>query len=516
MASPKTSGKGADVEVYGPAGFTAALCQRHRVWAVDATDRDELPNGWRTLAENLFHEIATVMLLRPAGMLVVRSIRDEAGGLALDLDPVAETSAALRAYRAVQRLVETARRTSERTCSVCGEPGRLRSAPAAYSTRCDAHAGDPEPGRATPACLGRLETAGRVLRGTRQPTGHTTEPAASEWHHTLYDLADVEAALGRRRRGQGSSPTSPVFVGDPEELPIREVDTDQQALLRGLLDAGEAGGRRTLTGPGPASLAGLDGLHARAPHMAEVTALVRRHLRAAIAMGLPTSLPAIMLLGEPGTGKTWFMQRLAAVLGLPFRRYSMSGQSLADGLVGAYPTWRNAQPGLVAKCLLAERVANPLVLVDEVDKAGSHQLEDPLRAFYDLLEPEGARTFTDEYLGFPMDAARVLWMLAGNDLAPLPVPILDRLTVISVPSPDEAHLRAVVASVYEDCNAARRFFFPPELDEGVTDRLLETNPRGIRKAVAEAMTRAAADERRAIRADDIVVPSPPRRAIGFR
>ncbi len=169
-----------------------------------------------------------------------------------------------------------------------------------------------------------------------------------------------------------------------------------------------------------------------------------------MAMGLPTAFPALMLLGEPGTGKTWFLSRLAALLGLPHRRYNMSGQSLADGLVGAYPTWRNAQPGLVAKCLLGECVANPLVLVDEVDKAGSHQMEDPYRAFYDLLEPQGARSFTDEYLGFPMDASRVLWVLAGNDIAPLPAPILDRLTVVAVKTPDEAHLRAIAASVYEE------------------------------------------------------------------
>lgn len=518
MSSPTPGGEGAAVQLAGRHGFTTGLCHRHRVWAVDATERDELPEGWRTLAEELFDKIATVMAQRPATMLVVRGLREEAGGLAPDIHLVADTPAALWAIPHVQRLIEGARRASERTCSVCGGPGRVRSALNAHSTRCDAHAGEPETGQPTPAHLGEIGAAGLGSWGASERAATPTEAPApgGGWDHALYDVADVGAALGHRRWGRGASPPGSVYLGDPEELPTREVDTDQQAFLRRLLDAGEAGGWRALTVPEPASLAGLDALHARAPHMAEVTALVRRHLRAAIAMGLPTSLPALMLLGEPGTGKTWFLQRLAAVLGLPFRRYSMSGQSLADGLVGANPTWRNAQSGLVAKTLLGERVANPLVLVDEFDKARSHQMEDPYRGFYDLLEPEGARTFTDEYLGFPMDASRVSWVLAGNDIAPLPAPIVDRLTVVIVPAPDEAHLRAVAASIYADCNEVRRRFFPPTLDEAVADRLLETNPRGIRTAVSEAMTRAASDGRRALRADDVVVPASPRRPIGFR
>lgn len=61
----------------------------------------------------------------------------------------------------------------------------------------------------------------------------------------------------------------------------------------------------------------------------------------------------------------------------------------------------------------------------------------------------------------------MLWVLAGNDLAPLPAPILDRLKVVPVPTPDGAHLRAVAASVYEEDSAARGRCFPPAIDEAV-------------------------------------------------
>lgn len=490
--------------------FTRWLCRRNGTWALDATTTEEVPEGWRALVHRLFEKIADVMGEWPAAMVEVRSLRAESGGLAADLAIVGPTGRAASALGAVDVLVEQARRASELTCSMCGEPGRVRSA-AANAASCDAHAGTRaalDKGPDVEARRGRSVGADEIA-----PPADAYHPPsdASVRDHRLYRLADVEAALGRR--GGGACWFDP---HRPNDLPGPEVDTDQQRYLRTLLDDGERGTRRALSRPPPESLAALDALQRRAPHMAEVIALVRRHVQAAVAIGLPVSLPAVMLVGEPGTGKSWFLSRLASLLAIPHRRHPMNGQSLADGLSGSHPTWRNAQPGLVARCLLAERVANPLVLVDEVDKAGSHGMEDPYRALYDLLEPEGARAFVDEYLGFPIDASRVLWVLAGNDLAPLPAAILDRLTIIAVPTPDEGHLRAVAASLYEECNAARRSFFPAAMGEDVLERLLGINPRGIRRSIAEAMTRAAADGRRTLRADDVVLPPPPRRAIGFR
>lgn len=516
MPALTSDGAGAEDRPVADVAFTKDLCERHRVWAVDATGPEDVPQGWRELARRLFDQIASVMASRRVGMLVVRGLGEEHGALVVDVRSLGLTDEAGRAFRSVRRLIRLARRTSERTCSVCGGPGRIRFVEGRCATRCDAHVG--ELGKAIDAATVRCSETVDELWAARGREGGARVPADAHASvapgHRLYELADLKAAL-RRPVGRAASDLPGSFAGDPDE-PATDIDTEQQAYLRALLAYGEEGSLRVLARPGPTSLTALDELGARAPHMAEVTALVRLHLKAAIAMDLPTSLPAIMLLGEPGTGKTWYLGRLAALLGVPYRRYPMSGQSLADGLVGASPTWRNARPGLVAQSLLAERVANPLLLVDEVDKARSHAMEDPYRGFYDLLEPEGARSFVDEYLGFSLDASRVLWVLAGNDLSPLPAPIVDRLAVVTVPTPEEAHLRAVAASIYDECNAARCLFFAAFLEDSVVARLVETNPRGIRKAIIEAMTRAAASGRRILSADDVVVPKPPRRSIGFR
>ena len=99
------------------------------------------------------------------------------------------------------------------------------------------------------------------------------------------------------------------------------------------------------------------------------------------------------------------------------------------------------------------------MLVNEVDKASAGSwVSDPYRPFYALLGPSVSRRFLDEFLQFEMDASAIWWVLAGNDLAPLPGPVRDRLIVIEVPLMSEAHLTAVVYSIYVETNAAMNGF----------------------------------------------------------
>ena len=224
--------------------------------------------------------------------------------------------------------------------------------------------------------------------------------------HALYDLDDVEAALGRDNRRS--------FQGDPDEegrLTIRH------EALQALLDAGETGRWRALTYATGAAIEDVQGLTARAPHMRSVIDLVVRRLRAARTIGMPITLPPMLLLGPPGVGKTWLMARLAERLHVPFRNFNMNLVTLGDTLSGNHPVWRASAPGLVATTLLREHVANPLILVDELDKPPTRQSggdRDMYRPFYSLLEPEGARRFVDDHLGVPIDAARVMWVAAAN------------------------------------------------------------------------------------------------------
>ncbi len=346
-------------------------------------------------------------------------------------------------------------------------------------------------------------------------SGPVAPLAIAETRLSLYETNDVRAALGLAL-GYGPPVRDGAWDGD---LPERVAeDTEHQARLRSILSAGEGGRWRDLAYPGRDTSDRILALGARAPHLDVLTRLVETNVRAALAMGMPTFLEPVLLVGEPGVGKTWLLSRLGEVLGLPFRSYQMSSSSLAEGLSGAHPSWRNSGPGLVARTLLTQPIANALFFVDEFDKTHAHSNNsDPFRPFYSLLEPEGARSFTDEFLGFGIDASRALWVLAANDASGLPKAILDRVVVIDVPEMVREQRVVVATSVYEEANAARRGFFGAALPPPVLERLADLSPRSARVTIERAMTVAAADGRRMLREDDVRPrPARPPARIGFR
>ncbi len=329
-----------------------------------------------------------------------------------------------------------------------------------------------------------------------------TEQGRSPALHALYDLADVAAALGT---GQGQS-----FAGDPiEEGGV----VTRHAVLQSLLVAGEGGRWRMLADGTAGAVEQVHALKLRAPHMHAVIDVVVRRLSAALVIGVPVALPPLLLLGPPGIGKTWLMARLAEALGVPFRVFGMNLVTLGDTLSGSHPAWKASAPGLVAKTLLRETLANPLILVDELDKPPSHHIGGDLyRPFYSLLEPESARAFTDDHLGIPIDASRILWVAAANRIDEIPAPIIDRLTMIEVGAMAHEDRVAVLGSVYADLRRHYRDFFDPVPALDLLERLVSLPPRRARLALDDAMARAAADGRRSVSRSDVAgrdaIPSP--------
>lgn len=450
----------------------ARICERHRPWAVDLTDGAEVPAGWVAIVDATLAALSAVLAGTPTARLVFTEVAVVRGGLSIVGHP--ERSGRDPHLEAIRRVTCSAWHDTLVACRRCG--------------------GDAEPGRADGLCMDCVPAA------PAEPVPGMPAPATG---FALYRVEDVAAALG-------------VDARVPVDEAVMPDGTEHQARLRDILAAGEGARWRSLAEPGSGMLDALDDLDRRAPHLREATDLVRTHLRAALVMGLPVSFPPMLLVGEPGIGKSWYLARLARLLGVPFRSHPMNTSTLGEGLSGSHPSWRNARPGLVARTLLSEATANPIILVDEADKPPDAWREDPYRPFYALLEPEDARAFVDDYLGFPIDASRIGWVLAGNEAEVLPRAILDRLAVLRVPAMDGAQARAVVASIYEAANTERAGFFEPEPSAAVVDRLVGGAPRGIRRAVADAMARAAADRRRALRADDVVLAATRRaRSVGF-
>ena len=194
----------------------------------------------------------------------------------------------------------------------------------------------------------------------------------------------------------------------------------------------------------------------------------------------------------------------------------MSGATIAATFQGSNPIYRNAQPGLVAKTLFAERIANPIVFIDEFDKVSSAESRsDPYSPFYTLLERHAAASFVDEFLQFPIRADAILWVMVANDAGPIPDAILDRLNIIDVPEINETQKRAIIISIYDEANQMNNGWFAESLDANVYPPLYDLSPRKIRIAIDNAMSAAGASNRKELRADDFHNAAVAKKCFGF-
>ena len=244
------------------------------------------------------------------------------------------------------------------------------------------------------------------------------------------------------------------------------------------------GGNRFLIRPTELDM--IDDLYDSCPNFGEVIDDLRKSLALAVAGGEPMSFTPILLLGEPGIGKTHFARELASRLGTGHEFVSMSSLTAGWVLSGASAQWNNAKPGKVAQTLVHGDYANPLVVLDEIDKAGGDARYDPMGALYGLFEHDTARAFKDEFVDIDIDASHILWVTTANDERAIPEPILSRMNVYEVPRPDHDAAVSIAGTLYRDIVGQHDWGFPSEADEAILDCLAALPPRDMKKRLLAA------------------------------
>ncbi|GKT11753.1 MAG: ATP-dependent Lon protease [Thiomicrorhabdus sp.] len=182
----------------------------------------------------------------------------------------------------------------------------------------------------------------------------------------------------------------------------------------------------------------------------------------------------ICLVGPPGVGKTSIGKSIAESLGRKFYRFSVGGMRDEAEIKGHRRTYIGAMPGKFVQALKDCETANPVIMLDEIDKIGSSYQGDPASALLEVLDPEQNSEFMDHYMDLRFDLSKALFVCTANTLDSIPGPLLDRMEVI--------RLSGYITE--EKIQIAKHHLWPSLLaDAGLSKEQVQITPPAIRQVI---------------------------------
>ena len=267
----------------------------------------------------------------------------------------------------------------------------------------------------------------------------------------------------------------------------------------------------------PSGVPDMAPLYDLLPNFGEVLDDVKRHVALSQDSRDSLEVTPILLLGPPGVGKTHFARQIADLLGTSMSLIPMSSMTAGWLLSGSSSQWKGAKPGKVFEVLVDGQYANPVIVIDEIDKASADAQYDPLGSLYSLLEHDTAQSFVDEFAEVPIDASQVIWITTANHERSIPEPILNRMNVFEISAPTLDAARKIAAHLYRGIRGEHDWGqrFEPEPPPDVLDLLASLTPREMRRALVTAFGNARLDNRYRIEPDDLPRAGSGKTRIGF-
>lgn len=249
------------------------------------------------------------------------------------------------------------------------------------------------------------------------------------------------------------------------------------------------------------ALGWFDSISEEQPHFLEVINFVKGFLSLAIAGQQPVSIPPILILGPPGIGKTHFTKSIAKAMNRSVITHSLDSDHTSSVLTGSDRHWANTKTGIVFDSVCMQKRCDPIILLDEIDKANQSTERDPLSPLHGLLEPLTAKSTTDISIEIAFDASHIFWIATANEKSRISETILSRFKIFNIEMPSAE--RSICIAKSTAAHVQNKFDFMDYPSREIITCIAHLTPREQIQALELAFAAAVLAGRKFIRASDI-------------
>lgn len=222
------------------------------------------------------------------------------------------------------------------------------------------------------------------------------------------------------------------------------------------------------------------------PNFSEVISFYKGQFRL-LKMSGRIHIPPVLLIGDSGIGKTHFSKTLATLLNTGYSFIDMASVTSNNVLSGSNMTWRGAKQGKILDSLLKSTTINPIVVMDELDKAKGGEWN-PTLVLHQLLEEINSKEFIDEFIDFPVDASGIIYISSANNISSISETLLSRFKIFNIKPPSEEQLPNIIQNIYEQ--ATNHTIFSTELEPSLIKELSKNSLREIKVLIEDSVSKA--------------------------